>query len=147
MLNEVLAYLKNYFDIDKLFGDFVIENGKIRYADGRKVHLIEGQHFRVCGSVMNDGVYRYYEDTPIDFVQNEAFNGAIWRLAVPQDVLTLADDIEAYRAKYEAIDSPAMSPFSSESFGGYSYSKDTSNGSRGSWREAFGKQLSRYRKI
>lgn len=149
MLNEILVYLKNYFEVDKLYGKFNIEDGFIRYADGRIIPLKERQYIRIIGSVLNDGVYQYFEDTPMDFVGNEAFNGSVWRLAIPQDILSLAEDITAWRGKYEHIDAPTMSPYQSESFGGYSYSKQTpSNGSNGSsWMAVYGDRLKRYRKI
>ena len=147
MLSEILLYLKNFFEIDKLFGDFVIEDGYIRYSNGKEIPVKNGAHIRVVGSTFNDGVYRVFDDTPIDFVSDESFNGAVWRLAIPQDVIALMDDIEAWRGKYEAFDSPSMSPYTSESFGGYSYSKNTSDGSEGNWQSAFKSRLSRYRKI
>ena len=147
MLDEILAYLKNYFVIDTLYGKFVIEDGIIRYADGKPLVIANMQYFRVVNSMYNDGVYRYYKDTPIDFVQDEEFSGAIWRLAIPQDVIALADDVSAWVKKYSAADAPALSPFTSESFGGYSYSKSTPVGSQCSWQNAFSNRLDRYRKI
>ena len=149
MLNEILAYLKNYFVIDKLYGDFVIKDGFITYADGETIPIKNRQYVRIVGSVLNDGVYCHYDDTPINFTENEAFNGAVWRLAIPQDILSLESDIVAWRGKYEHIDAPTMSPYQSESFGGYSYSKQTpTNGSNGSsWLAVFGDRLRRYRKI
>lgn len=147
MLDEILAYLKNYFVIDKLFGDFVIENGCIRYANGEEVSLKNGQYFRVIGG-MNSGIYQHFDDTPIDFVTDEAFNGAIWRLAIPQDLISIADEMAAWREKYERIGEPAMSPYQSESYNGYSYTKQTpSNGSVGMLFTIYGKTLARYRKI
>ena len=147
MLSEILAYLHNYFEIDKLFGNFVIEDGFIKYADGREIPVKDGAYIRIVGSTFNDDVYCMYKDTPIDFIQNEAFNGAVWRLAVPKDVLATADDVKAWCDKYEAVDSASMSPYTSESFGGYSYSKNSSGGSETSWQSTFKSRLSRYRKI
>ena len=146
MLNEILSYLRNYFEIDKLFGNFIIKDGVLTYADGEEIPIKERQYIRVVGSTFNDGIYQYFDDTPIDFICDESFNGAIWRLAIPQDVISVADEISAYRAKYESVDSPSMSPYTSESFGGYSYSKNTSDGSS-NWRTTFAPTLSRYRKI
>ena len=147
MLNEILAYLKNYFEIDKLYGNFEISDGYIRYADGRELNIKSGAYIRVVGSMFNDGIYRVFEDTPVDFMQNEAFNGAVWRLAIPNDVINLADEITAWRGKYEALDSPSMSPYNSESFGGYSYSKSSVGSQDNGWMNVFKGRLSRYRKI
>lgn len=148
MLNEVLTYLKNYFEVDKLYGDFTIQDGYIKYADGREIPIGNGQYIRVMKSIYNDGVYKHFDDTPMDFTENETFNGAVWRLAIPKDVIATVDEITAWRGKYEQIDSPAMSPYTSESFNGYSYSKNTSNGLEGgSWLDVFASRLKRYRKL
>ena len=53
-------------------------------------------------------------------LDDEEFTGAVWALGIPKAVIQLADDIDAWRAKYESVNSQAMSPFQSESFGGYS---------------------------
>ena len=147
MLTELCGYLKNWFEVKKCYGDFVIADNSISFADGTALPLQEGQHFRVIGSIFNDGVYEYQRAT----LKDESFNGSVWCLAIPPDVLTLASDVSAWRAKYEGIDSPVMSPYTSESFGGYSYSKtsgNTANGDNGeSWQSVFGNRLARYRKI
>lgn len=152
MLTELCGYLKNWFEKEKCYGDFVITNGQITFADGTELPLQDGQHFRVIGSVFNDGVYCHTgeQDSPI-LLRDEAFKGSVWCLAIPHDVLTLESEISAWRAKYEGIDSPVMSPYTSESFGGYSYSKtggNTANGDNGgSWQSVFGNRLARYRKV
>jgi hypothetical protein len=152
MLTELCGYLKNWFEKEKCYGDFVITNGQITFADGTELPLQDGQHFRVIGSVFNDGVYCHTgeQDSPT-LLRDEAFKGSVWCLAIPPDVLTLESEISAWRAKYEGIDSPVMSPYTSESFGGYSYSKtsgNTANGDNGgSWQSVFGNRLARYRKI
>lgn len=138
MLTEICAYLRNYFcqDKDKYFGSFEISGGTIAPLD----FLREGQYFRIVGSVFNDGVYQYPASNLID----EKFNGAVWAMSVPPALIALSADIEAYN-KDEAN---KPSPFTSESFGGYSYTKATGkNGASISWREAFSNRLSRWRKI
>lgn len=146
MLTELCGYLKNWFEVEKCYGDFVIADNNITFADGTPLPLQEGQHFRVIGSIFNDGVY--ISPAPL---RNESFNGSVWCLAIPPEVLSLAEEISAWRAKYEGADSAMMSPFSSESFGGYSYSKATGNTASGangnSWQSVFGNKLTRYRKI
>ena len=55
--------------------------------------------------------------------------------------------------KYLGVDSAAMSPFNSESFGGYSYSKSGGSSSSGNvdlsgtWQGAFADRLNNWRKI
>ena len=147
MLTELCGYLRNWFEDLKLYGDFKIVNGAISYADGSTLPLQDGQYFRVIGSVFNDGVHCFGQTS----LNDEVFDGSIWRLKLPPDFIELANDIKAWQDKNGSLDSQAMSPFSSESFGGYSYSKgsgntaDTSNG--GSWQSVFGNRIMRFRKV
>lgn len=85
---------------------------------------------------------------------DEVFTGAVWEMGIPPAVLQLADEIEEWQNKYGGADSAAMSPFNSESFGGYSYSKSTGgggsgsgSGSAGSWQSVFASRLNPWRKI
>ena len=150
MLTALCGYLKNWFEVDRLYGDFKIIDGAITYADGTTLPLQNGQHFRIIDSIFNDGVYQYPPVTSV-VLKDEEFSGSVWCLAIPNEVLALADDIATWQDKYGGVDSAAMSPFSSEGFGGYSYSKssgNTADGSAGnSWQSVFGNRLQRYRKI
>lgn len=155
MLTELCGYLKNWFEKEKCYGDFVISDGHITFADGTELPLQEGQHFRIIDSIFNDGVYCHTlgessQDSP-SLLRDENFTGSVWCLAIPPEVLKLAEEIAAWRTKYEGIDSAMMSPYNSESFGGYSYSKaggNTADGSNGaSWQGVFGNRLARYRKV
>lgn len=149
MLTELCGYLKNWFEVEKLYDDFKIVDGLITYADGMELPIQEGQHFRIIGSVFNDGVYEYSDE--IEGLKNEEFSGSVWLLAIPKEVLTLAIEISEWQTKYAGADSAALSPFNSESFGGYSYSKSvgsTAAGNAGnSWQSVFGNRLMRYRKV
>ena len=148
MLNELCGYLRNYFDRERYFGDFTISGGVIAPVDG--LALLENQYIRFVGSVLNDGVYQY-KAAGIQGLVDEAFNGAIWSLAIPKEVIAIDKEIDAWQAKYGGSDSAAMSPFTSESFGGYSYSKcavgENSAGGLGGWQNAFASRLSQWRKI
>ena len=144
---EVCSYLKNWFDRNqpKYFGNVSIINGALSETYDLKV----GQYFRIVGSTLNDGVYQYSITTLTD----ETFGGAIWGMALPKPFLALLDDIEAWKVKYAAADSVAMSPFTSENVPGvYSYSKssggnDTTTDKSGTWQGAFGARLAPYRKM
>lgn len=146
MLTELCKEINNWFDQRRYFGCFVFNNGEIT----GDYSLQDGQYFRIVGSVFNDGVYKYGEELEL---VDEEFNGAIWAMAVPKEVIALADEIKAWKDKYQSIDSPAMSPYNSESFGGYSYSKSggaSSSGNvdlSGTWQGAFADRLNHYRKI
>ena len=136
MLDEILAEIRNYFVVKVHSGDFEVIGGKLSPLD----FLQNGQYFRIVGSVMNDGVYRY----PYSGLTDETFSGEIWALAVPPTLIALAADIEEYEKKAKET----VSPFTSESFGGYSYTKATdSNGSPLSWEKVFAKRLNKWRKI
>lgn len=136
MLEEILMYLKNWFLIpDGIHEDtYTIEDGSITLP-----FLTEGQYFRIIGSVFNDGLYKY----PAEGLTNEAFYGAVWALSVPKQVESLADEIKAWQDKQGAL-----SPYTSESFGGYSYSKATNaNGAPFGWQDVFKNKLSAWKKI
>ena len=136
MLDEILAEIRNYFVVSVHSGDFEVIGGKLSPLD----FLQNGQYFRIVGSVMNDGVYRY----PYSGLTDETFSGEIWALAVPPTLIALAADIEEYEKKAKET----VSPYTSESFGGYSYTKATdSNGSPLSWEKVFAKRLNKWRKI
>lgn len=143
MLNELCQELKNWFDRGqpRIHGAFEIRDGKIIDTDFTDV-IKTNQYFRIIGSVFNDGVYKYTNDLELD---DELFIGSIWLMAVPKDVIALSDEIDAWMTKYgDAVNTP----YSSESFGGYSYSKvggDSSTGS--SWQTVFAARLNKWRKI
>lgn len=143
MLSEICVYLKNWFNYNqpKYFGRFTVSEGQLNIKDD----IQTDQYYRIVGSVFNDGVYKRGSES----LQDEEFEGAVWLMAVPKDVIDLEADIKAWQAKYGNIDSEAMSPFQSESFGGYSYSK-ASGGNASSvptWQSIFADRLRRYRKI
>lgn len=148
MLTELCRYLNNW-DFNKkavkYFGTFTIEDGVLSGIDDMAQ---SGQYFRIVGSIFNDGVYQnpVAEGTLTD----ETFEGAVWTMAVPQEVLTLAADIEAWDEKYGGTDSAAMSPFQSESFKGYSYTKggsDSNSDGNSSWQKVFASRLAKWRKF
>lgn len=146
MMTEVCQYLRNWFEKDKLQGTFTITNGGIAYSDGSALPIVNGQYFRVVNSALNDGVYKYGEDTLIP----EEFEGAVWVMAVPPSVAALVAEIKNWQSKYGSLDSEAMSPFASESFGGYSYSKNHGYSSAvqdSGWQSIYGPRLSPWRKI
>lgn len=143
-LTEMCQELRNWFDRKRYTGTFTISGGNIT-AD----FLQTGQYYRIIGSVFNDGIHQY----PSTDLKNETFDGAVWALAVPEAVIKLATEIAVWRAKNEAADSANMSPFQSESFGGYSYSKGSSARSSGSsvsvlsWKDVFASRMNAWRKL
>ena len=146
MLDQICGYLKNWFEKDKYVGDITIQDNIILPT----LPIQDGQYIRIVGSVFNDGIYQMPLASGVN-LKNEAFHGGVWLLAIPKEVIDLDREIEAWQAKYGGVDSQAMSPFNSESFGGYSYSKSSGASADGStsgtWQGAFGARLSRWRKI
>ena len=125
MLEQILRHLNNWFVVDVQPGDYSVEKGSITLP-----FVASGQYFRIIGSVFNDGLHQY-----------------IWALAIPKAIFSLADEISAWLEKYGEA---AASPYTSESFGGYSYSKsaeNTGNGAAGGWQAAFRARLNPWRKI
>ena len=143
LLTMICAELRNWFVVDKVFrSDFQIHNGHLDLSgvEGAK----EGQYIRIIGSTFNDGVFQY----PTNNLRDETFDGAVWLLAVPPDVIELAAEVGQWREKYSEA---SESPYTSESFGGYSYTKASGTGISGasgaSWRDIFCQRLNQWRKI
>ena len=139
MLEQVLMHLKNWFLVPGGIheGTYTIEDGGIALP-----FLANGQYFIIFGSVFNDGLHQY----PASDLKAETFDGTVWALAVPQAVIDLATEIEAWQTKNGDA---SVSPYQSESFGGYSYSKATGSASGGAvtWQSAFRSRLNAWRKL
>lgn len=136
MLGEICKELNNWFthDKDKHFGTFAISDGTLDLS-----YLLEGQYFRIVGSKLNDGVYQY----PISSLKDETFDGAVWAMSVPSEVLKLEEDVASWVESYGAT---VASPYNSESFGGYSYSK-SSGADSATWQKTFRARLNSWRKV
>lgn len=151
MLSEVCAYLHNYFDMDDdhkalpcLKGAFTISGGTLDLSS----LLQDGQYFRIQNSIFNDGVYQY----PAKDLADETFTGKITAMKIPAGLIAICGEIEKWMEKYGAYDSTSKSPYNSESFGGYSYSKSSGGTSDGGgtapeWAASFGGRLAKWRKI
>ena len=146
MLTEICAEIRNYFtfESDKHFGDFSIVDGLITPSFD-----IPTDYIRIVGSHKNDGVHKLSD---ADLIDEGIFHGAIWVMSPPASFMDLAAEIEEWQQKYGGVESQAMSPFNSESFGGYSYSKSagasTGNSSNaGTWQAAYASRLNIYRRI
>lgn len=120
MLEQILMEIHNWFrvrdSVNGIYpGTYTIENGGIALS-----FLQCGQYFRIIGSLFNDGLHRYGPD--MEAMTDETFDGTIWALAIPKIVVDAAAEAEAWMAKNGAV---ANGIYSSESFGGYAYTKDT----------------------
>ena len=153
MLTEVCAYLKNWFDVDEYHKKLPRMEGKFRVANGSLPELedllIKGQCFYIYGSYLNDGVHVYTDELRLN---DETFTGLIQSMRVEPDFLKVCQEMEAWETKYGGVDSAAMSPYNSESFGGYSYSKSAGGSGDGARASSdpvsvFGSRLKRWRKL
>ena len=154
MLTDLCQELKNWFDRDmpKLFGVFTIHDNDIfLVSDGIEKSLSElglasNQYFRIVKSVFNDGVVKY-ANADLQKLTAETFDGAVWFMAIPPAVISLNTKVDSWITQYGDA---SFSPFTSESFGGYSYSKGANtagSGNANTWQNAFKSELNKWRKI
>lgn len=147
-MTDLCMELRNFFDRGKpkYFGNFEIVNGALK-AD--KMSLVEGQYYRITGSLFNDGVHIFQSE---ESLRDESFSGSVRAMAVPPDVIALVGEINNWLEKYEET---INKPFSSETISGvYSYTK-ASGGRRGddgsspniAWQDVFATKLNKWRKI
>lgn len=142
MLEQTLNYLNNWFTYEP-----ETYRGRCSITDGVLacgLALRDGAYYRIIGSRFHDGLYQHCvpvedvdeeeleitedsdetepEEEPTDTGVDEVFFGSVSLCALPASFLDLIDEMEAWQVEY----GDAMSsPYQSESFGGYSYSKST----------------------
>ena len=148
MLEQICEHIHNWFcdESDIRSGEWTIADGAVDLSG----IVLEGQYFRIVGSVLNDGVYQY----PVDhgLLHDETFTGQIWPMKVPGAVQLIAAEIELWQAKYGAA---MASPYQSENIiGVYSYTKQGGNTSvngtasdAAAWQTAFRTRLNPWRKL
>lgn len=139
-MNDLCDKLNNYFEREIHTGTFTVENGSISLP-----FLLDGQYFRIVGSVLNDGVYKY----PCSGLTDESFRGEVWAMGVPPALIALLAEINEWQTKYGET---VQSPYSSESFAaiqGYSrtLATDSQTGNAITWQSQFRSRLNRWRKI
>ena len=146
MLEQVCAYIHNYFTrrdgvaLDRAEGQFTIEGGALPLD-----FLKPGNYFLIRGSDFNDGVHTYPADDLID----ETFTGTVYKMVPPKGFVALVNEITSWQDKYG---NAVNSPFQSESFAGYSYTKKGGSSADGtdstaSWQSTFATSLSQWRKL
>ena len=120
-ITHMCCLLKNYFTDSKhiFHGTYTIRDKTISAE-----FVQNNQYFRISGSVFNDGVYC---NTPEDLerLRDETFTGAIWVMSVPAGFIELCDDAERFKSKITEI-SAIFEGYTSESWGGYTYTLPTS---------------------
>lgn len=151
MLEQICEHIHNYFILDRYEGECTVDEGTITPVPG----LTEGQRFWLTGSALNDGVYTYHadgirndDDTESAALTPETFCGTVCGMGVPKEILKLASEVGAWMEKYGDV---VTGPYTSESFGGYSYTKASSGsgadaGAPLSWQNVFRNRMNPWRK-
>ena len=156
MLQQVCEHIHNYF----IKGTATRIEGTITIADGAvspmNPTIKDGQRFLIAGSDLNDGIYTWHDGVILNDDDNagvgltdEVFTGTIVGLSIPPQVIALSAEISEWVAKYGDV---INSPYQSESFGGYAYSRATGSGADGSsgsagWQDVFRARLNPWRKV
>ncbi len=151
MLTEVCDFVHNYFALMYVNDTFEIADGTISLD-----FLKPGQRFRIVGSALNDGIYTYYDGGVIFdddgktgvTLATETFTGTVVAMGVPNSFLKIVQEISDWQTANKAV---LDSPYTSESFGGYSYTKASGSGANSggtlTWQDKFRSRLNAYRKI
>lgn len=147
MINRVCSYIHNHFTADKQGNPYRRWSGEFSISDGgMELPLLDGQYYVITGSKLNDGMHKY----PSDDLMDETFTGIVYECVVPREVLGIIADIEEWEAKNaDAI----SSPYQSESFGGYSYTKASAGNNSGAvgngmnWESVFGYRLTPWKRL
>lgn len=144
ILEQVLGSIHNWFVRDS----YSVTGCEV--ADGSlpaSVPIPNGVWYRIQGSYLNDGMH--LKGSEDEGLVDETFDGTITVHVIPKALLSVVEEISAWQAKYgDAADSP----YQSESFGGYSYSKgsrvsSSDGGTVGGWQSVFNSRLRQWRKI
>ena len=142
-LTELCQELRNWFDRARYIGHITIDKSGDVFCNGVKVGLLEGQYYRVIGSVYSNGVHIY----PDSDTRAESFDGAVWAMAVPPDFLALVQEIEDWNANARP---KMLGPYSSEnlSSSGYSYQRQSAEDmAKADYKTVFGARLNKWRKL
>ena len=138
-LYELLVYLRNFFPgLHWQFTGAEITGNRIVIPG-----LETGDYYLIEGSRRNNGIHVYGDAD----LRNETYTGIVTEICVPPEVLAILEEINTWQEKNaEAV----QSPYQSESFGGYSYTKESSSSASGestSWKTVFAPRLRIWRKI
>lgn len=136
MLEEILMEVNNWF-----VQPGGVHTGTYSIKDSGIVlpFLVDGQYFRIVGSIFNDGLHQY----PASDLTDEEFTGAVWALTIPPSVKEFAAEVEEWKKKH-----PPTIVTSENFFGEYSYNNGTNaNGAPLGWRDVFQDRLNGWRRI
>ncbi len=130
-----MKHIRNFFPRQSYEGTFTITSGMLSLPES-----FGGRYILIEGSYLNDGVHEVYS-----VFEDEKFEGCITSLAPPKEFLDLVKEIDAWCKKNAEV---TTGPYTSESFGGYSYTKATNaNGNAAGWQDTFQSRLNTWRKL
>lgn len=143
ILTAICGELNNWFYSPTergCVGYFTISNGMLPLTD--RIRVKEGQCVRIKGSTFNEGIHVY----PVYDLQDETFYGAVTPLDIPPEVMRVAVALQESEAESGFA---STSPYTSESFGGYSYTRatDSSGVPLDALRLAVNQRLEKWRKM
>ena len=136
----VMRHCRNFFEVGYLDGTFRITGNAL--PDAKDAHFVY-----ISGSLYHDGVWEicngYLTGKSIEGLEDEEFDGRVWLLAPPIDFIETCKTIAEYEEKNP------VGAMQSESFGEYSYTRQSLSGTNGltGWQAAFGGQLAPYRRM
>ena len=135
-----------HYPVTEFEDDYTIAEGVLSTLDSS---ILTGQYIAIYGSVLNDGIWKVGASGAITSdmtgvtAQDETFTGTVYPLKVPPDFVSLATEITAWRTAMKEA-----SPYTSESFLGYSYSKAQKQGGGNiGWQQQYADRLTPYRKM
>lgn len=144
-MEQVLEYLNNHFYKFAEKGTYKIENNEIQVRG----KYVAGQYIRITGSIMNDSVVKVIsvndnlitlESADNSVRIDEEFDGVIYSMAVPLNLINLCEKIKEYNDKDTGL--------VSESFGDYSYNKGTNKqGEINTWKDRYKTELKAYKRM
>jgi hypothetical protein len=139
---------RNFFEVKQ--SDVTEHEGSYSIAEGSLSpvpdEILTGQYIAIYGSVLNDGIWKVGTDGALtgDYdAVDEGFTATIYPLKVPPDFVQLATDITAWKAKMDE-----SSPYASETFPHYSYTKAQKQGGGNiTWQQQFTGRIQPFRRM
>ena len=131
-VSDVMRHVRNHFIQDVRTGFWQHTGGTLTPAEP----FTPGMWIAITGAGSPSGVYQLDEKGGLPHQGDAAWNGPVYRLALPADFLRLCGEIAAWAA---ANPDPAVS---AERLGEYSVSRKAVT-----WQEAFASALAPYRRM
>lgn len=125
---SMCSHVNNWFAEKKIIGEITIRDGQPQIDIGNY------RYIRIIKSNDNDGIHKVDEMELTD----ETFDGAVWLLKIPKPFIELSEKVGAWQTEHAGKEM-----FQSESFGGYSYSR---NADALTWQGTFKSDLDAWRK-